>query len=186
MKKTKENQRHTSGPVKKSNSWKKADWVKYGEERGVKNAKELSVHKIRAELKRLKEQGLIEDGRKNNGGHENVGKKNLTFSEKVQEIREAHLEEEVEVIIHNKQTNEYKVEKKKTMRAILDMLRNEAIAKKSIPAAKEYFDRAIGRAQQEIKHTGEIKVEEQRLPTKAEQAAALAYLKAIKEGGYDD
>lgn len=93
-----------------------------------------------------------------------------------------HLIEEVEVIEINTNTQQRKVTKKPTVRALLDMLRHEALKNKSVPAAKEYLDRTLGRAKQRVDvTTDEIPEEDQRLPTKAEKAAAKAYLANLED-----
>ena len=88
---------------------------------------------------------------------------------------EQHLIEDVEVIEINVQTGERKATKKPTVRAILDMLRHEALKNKSVSAAKEYMYRTLGRAKQKIDKTNDIvPEEEQRLTSRAEEAAAKA------------
>lgn len=99
----------------------------------------------------------------------------------VSDTLEQHLVEEVEVIEVNAQTGARKKSKKPTLQALLDMLRHEALKNKSVPAAKEYMDRTLGRAKQRIEHEGGIEVDDQRPLTKAEQAAALAYEAALEE-----
>lgn len=99
----------------------------------------------------------------------------------VSDTLEQHLVEEVEVIEVNAQTGARKRSKKPTLQALLDMLRHEALKNKSVPAAKEYMDRTLGRAKQRIEHEGGIEVDDQRPLTKAEQAAALAYEAALDE-----
>ncbi len=95
---------------------------------------------------------------------------------------EQHLIEDVEVIEINVQTGERKATKKPTVRAILDMLRHEALKNKSVSAAKEYMDRTLGRAKQKIDMTNDIvPEEEQRLPSRAEKAAAKAYLANLED-----
>jgi len=144
---------------------------------GVKGVENMTVDQLHAELCRIKNEGKdVPDLRQNNKGAPALAKEGM-----IMEMKETHLMEDVEVTIHDRKTNKVLTKKRATMLAILDMLRQEALGKKNIQAAKEYLDRTLGKSKQEIEHSGEIKVEEQRLPTKAEKAAAAAYLKALDE-----
>jgi len=144
---------------------------------GVSDWKKMTERQLRTELHRIKsEGGKVPDLRENNAGVPSVSRET-----KIREIRENHVSEEVEVVVHDKSTGQMKREKRKRLTAILDMLSQEALGNKNIQAAKEYLDRTLGKSKQEIEMTGDIKVEEQRLPTKAEKAAAAAYLKALDE-----
>ena len=95
-------------------------------------------------------------------------------------MKETHLFEEVTVTTHNRETQEFRSEKKTRFRALLDMLSHKALTEKDVPSAKEYMDRTLGKAKQEVLHSGEIKTDEQRVPTPAEKAAAAAYRAAIE------
>lgn len=144
---------------------------------GVIGVEKMTLKQLYNELKRIKSEGKdVPDLREGNSAP-----KSLAVSDKVATMKESHLMEMVEVTTINRETSKQTTTKKETMLAILDMLRHEALKNKSIPAAKEYFDRTLGKSKQEIEHSGEIKVEEQRLPTKAEKAAAAAYLKAMDD-----
>ena len=55
-------------------------------------------------------------------------------------------------------------------------------SKGNVSASREYLDRFLGRPKQSIEHSGEIKTEEQEMPTAEENAAAAAYEKALEEG----
>lgn len=144
---------------------------------GVIGVEKMTEKQLRIELHRIKnEGGNVPDLREGNSAP-----KSLAVSDKVTTMKEGHLMELVEVTTINRETSKTTTTKKETMLAILDMLRHEALKNKSIPAAKEYFDRTLGKSKQEIEHSGEIKVDEQRLPTKAEKAAAAAYLKALDD-----
>jgi len=95
---------------------------------------------------------------------------------------EQHMIEEVEVIEINAITGARKATKKPTVRAILDMLRHRALKEKDVRAAKEYLDRTLGRAKQTVDVSAEIVTEdEQRQPTRAEKAAAAAYLANLED-----
>lgn len=91
------------------------------------------------------------------------------------EIAESHATEVVEVQVINKTTNTADVVRKTRSEAILDMLYTEAVNRKNIAAAREYHDRTRGKPKQELEHSGEIKTDKQRAPTKAEIEAAKAY-----------
>lgn len=144
---------------------------------GVIGVEKMSSRELRSELKRIQNEGKdVPDLRQNNKGTQSLAKEGM-----IMEMKETHLMEDVEVTIHDRKTNKVLTKKRATMLAILDMLRQEALGKKNIQAAKEYLDRTLGKSKQEIEHSGEIKVDEQRLPTRAEKAAAVAYLKAIDE-----
>jgi len=92
------------------------------------------------------------------------------------------LVEDVDVIEINLKTQKRTQTKKSTLRATLEMLRHEALKNKSIPAAKEFLDRTLGRAKQRVEVSNDaIPEEEQRLPNKAEIAGAKAYLAALED-----
>lgn len=121
----------------------------------------------------------------NGGKRERSGRKEKEEKIKaigITETLEQHLLEEVDVVEVNAQTQKRTVTKKPTVRALLDMLRYEALKNKNVKAAKEYMDRTLGRAKQTVDMSTEIVTEdEQRLPTKAERAAAKAYLAALED-----
>lgn len=144
---------------------------------GVIGVEKMTKAQLRSELERIKNEG----GNAPDLRQGNTGNSSLSKDQKVVEIKERHLMEEVEVVVTDRGTNEVKKQKKPRLVALLDMLAHEGLKNKNIPAAKEYLDRTLGKSKQEIEHSGEIKVEEQRLPTKAEKAAAAAYLKALDE-----
>jgi len=123
----------------------------------------------------------------NGGKRDGAGRK--TKDEKlgkilgVSETLEQHLIEEVEVTELNVNTGARTVTKKPTLRAIMDMLRYQALKKQDVRAAKEYLDRTVGRAKQHIDmKTEEVVAEaEQSVPTLAEQMAADAYADVLDE-----
>lgn len=142
---------------------------------GVIGVEKMTEKQLRIELHRIKnEGGTVPDLREGNSAPLSPNK-----DPKVTEMREQHLMEQVEVVISDKTNNTMRKEKKPRMVAILDMLSQEALKNKSIPAAKEYLDRTLGKAKQEIEHSGEIKVDDQRVPTKAEREAARLFRKAL-------
>lgn len=100
----------------------------------------------------------------------------------VSDTLEAHMIEDVEVIISNRATGKQIISKKPALVALLDMLRHEALVNRNVPAAKEYMDRTLGRAKQRVEVSGEIKSEEQRVPSKAALAAAAAYERELAKG----
>lgn len=165
---------------KKPKQWVKADWVARAKEAGIENAENMTVRALKTKLNQMKKDGLLED--KRGGAREGAGAPEaLGKSPLVTALKNQHLMEEVEVTIHDRAAGTIRSEKKATMLAILDMLRQEALKQKSVPAAKEYFDRTLGRAKQEIDISGEIKTDEQRMPTPAEIAAARAYEEALSD-----
>lgn len=119
------------------------------------------------------------------GAREGAGRKPLADRKKVQELRdliEDHAGEEVEIVETNRGTGTTQVKKKKTIVAIMDMLRHEAIQNKSIPAAKEYLDRVLGKAIQPLEHSGEIDTETQGIPNHpAVVAAREAFYATLRE-----
>lgn len=100
----------------------------------------------------------------------------------VSKMIDQHLVEEVVVTEINVNTKQRTETKKPAVRAILDMLRYQALKHSDVRAAKEYLDRTLGRAKQHIDLTSEIVTEaEQALPTKAEEAAAAAYIANMED-----
>lgn len=130
--------------------------------------------------KNYKPKGIGNGGKRERSGREE--KKTRIEKLGVSATIDQHMAEEVEVVEVNAQTGARKATKKPTLRAMLDMLRHKALKEKDVRAAKEYLDRTMGRAKQTVDVSGEIVTEEeQRLPTKAEKAAAKAYLAALED-----
>jgi hypothetical protein len=155
----------------------KAELQARAKKAGIVGYEKMGNTALAKRLKQLKKEGKIEDGRKNNGGHENGGRKpDLDKDPKYTEIKKNHLDEEVDVIITDKRTGKTKSEKKKTMIAMLDQLRKDAFKGDSVHervrAIHEYFDRTLGKSKQEVEFTNPIKAEDQRPPTANEIAAA--------------
>lgn len=177
-----EGKKTVTGAVKKK-GWTREDWVRRADEAGIADAEKLSIRDIRSRLKKLKEDGVLVDDPSRFGGgrREGSGRKEISKEPEITEMKSGHLMEEVEIVIADRTTGAVKSTRKKTLLAILDMLRQEALKNKSIPAAKEYFDRTLGRPKQEIGLSGTIKVKEQKVPSAAERAASNAYAKSIKE-----
>lgn len=149
---------------------------------GVKGVEKMTQAQLQAELVRIKNNGgKVPDLRHENGGQPPVASKDPL----VTAMRKMHLMEEVDVVITDRSTGTIKSEKKIAMLAMLDMLRQEALKNKNVQAAKEYFDRTLGKSRQEIE-LETIDPNEQRLPTKADLAAAEAYLAASDEDEEDD
>lgn len=140
------------------------------------DTKGLTQAQMEEHLRRIKNEGQdVPDLRAENRGIENLNK-----SPKVMEVREQHLFEEVEVVI-TERAGTTRVEKKSTLQAMLDTLRQEGLKNKNVAAIREYFDRTLGKAKQEVEYSGDMQAEEQRPPTKAEKAAAKAYLEALED-----
>lgn len=153
---------------------------------GVKGAEKMTYKELRDELTRLKKAGLVEDGRRNNGGHEGAGQQAAdTKAPTLVEERISHLEEIVDITITDREGGVVKTAKRKSMLAILDSLRMDALSRKNNPAqrtaaAHEYFDRTLGKAPQPVamKHSGEVGSYTAKRPSKAALAAKRAYERA--------
>lgn len=143
---------------------------------GVSGVDSMTTKQLQSELKRIKsEGGEVPDLRQGNSAPLSLNK-----DPEVKQIKQDLLMEIVDVQLHDRSTGEIKSEKKKTMVAILTSLRADALSRKNTPgertqAAKEFFDRTLGKARQEIEVEGEIKVEEQRAPTPKEREAARKF-----------
>jgi ribonuclease I len=120
--------------------------------------------------------------KKNGGARPNSGRKRTLITEvrlTMQETMKDHPTEEVEVVVTDKGTGETKLVKSTRIKALLDMLFTKGFKDKDVGAAKEYFDRTIGKAPQAIIHSGSIDTTKQdKELTKGEIAAAEAYKKA--------
>lgn len=146
---------------------------------GIEGADKMTQRQLLDKLNQLKAEGKIKpDGRTDNSRPLSLNKE-----KKYQDMKRAHLDEEVEVIITKRDENGQMVtksEKKATFLALLDQLRRDGTkaptVNERVNAIHEYFDRTLGKARQEIEIEGEIKTEEQRPATKAEKAAAKAFL----------
>lgn len=138
-----------------------------------------AIEKLNSETKSKKRRG---------GARQGAGRKpNLEKlkAKGIKEMMENHAQEVVDVVVMNKQTGKTEVVKKTRQQALLDALYTEGHNNKNIPAIKEYFDRTMGKATQFIEMETEVKVEEQRPPTKAELAAARAYEQYMDEDEED-
>ena len=91
------------------------------------------------------------------------------------------MNEIVDVVIKNNQTQQFTTTKVATLKAMLDTLREVALKQKDVRAIVAYLDRVAGKPKQMVEHSGDIKVEEQSLPTRAEIIGAQAYLDALEE-----
>lgn len=125
------------------------------------------------------------------GAREGAGRKPAEDRERLQTLKdkaEDHALEEVAIAVTEGGTTK-KVKMARHV-ALLDVLFQEGLKRKSIPAIKEYFDRTRGKAVQPLQHSGEIKTEDQFIPDDpATEAAHEAYMKTrkrlIAEGYYD-
>ncbi len=151
-------------------------------EAGEKGISKMSMRQMRKRVCELKKERRIrEDDRIDNGGtREGSGQVSIEKEPLVHEIKRDHVFEEVEIVITDRRTGQAKTEKKKRLIAMLDMLAQEALQRKNISAAKEWLDRTLGKAHQSIEHSGQIDTLEQKVPTKAEQAAARAYVEELE------
>jgi len=163
--------------------WKRPHWVSYALEVGIETAEKMTVKDIKAQLKQLVQEGKIEN--QNGGVRENSGRKKATVLEAItssQEMIAEHATTEVEVkVLDEDNPGETKKVKMTRTQALMTKLFAEGI-KGNVSAANSYLDRHLGRAKQSIEHSGEIKTEEQNVPTREESAAAAAYEKALEEG----
>jgi hypothetical protein len=143
----------------------------------------MTERELQQKLNQLKKEGkLPKDLRRLNGGErENSGPKEIAKDPIVTEIKYNHAIEEIDVIVTDRKTGQVKSEKKKSLIAMLDMLRQEALKNKNMSAASLWMDRILGRPKQELEHQGGIKTSEQRIPTKAEMMAAQSYAQILKE-----
>lgn len=126
--------------------------------------------------------------KKNGGARPGAGRKPNAEKLKIKgikEMMEAHAQEVVDVVVTNKQTQKTEIVKKTRQQALLDVLYTEGHNSRNISAIKEYFDRTQGKATQYVEMETEVKVEEQRPPTKAELAAARAYEELMDEDEED-
>lgn len=123
--------------------------------------------------------GVGKGGKREDSGREE--KKAIIKALGISDMINQHIIEEVDVVEVNVNTKARTATKKPAVRAILDMLRYKALKHYDVKAAKEYFDRTLGRAKQHIEFEDVVPEEEQRLPTKAEKAAARAYLAALED-----
>ena len=183
----KDNPNKTSDPAKKTTIRKRGPKTK--KQRLIERLTRLGIDtkgmtqtEMQTEINRIKDEGSdVPDLRaENQGAPVVVGK-----SPQVQEIKELHLMEEVDVIVTRRELSGQSVttsEKKSRLVAILDMLSHEAVTKKNVPAAKEYMDRTLGKSRQGI-DLQTIKKEEQRTPTEAELEATEAYIAVLEEYG---
>lgn len=171
-----------SASAKKGRRTKKQRLQERLKKAGVQGVENMTQAQLQAELGRIKNGG----GKAPDLRTENKGVQSLNKSEKAQEVKERILFEEVDIVITERGTGKSTRVKKSAMEALLYRLRAKAMVtediREMVAATHEFFDRTLGKSTQEIEHTGEIKVDEQRLPTPAEKAAAKAYLDALEEG----
>ena len=139
-----------------------------------------------------KKQGNQSDKRKKNGGaRPGAGRKPSAEKERLVQLKEeAELHAFGEVAIAVTEGGVTKQIKMARHIALLDVLFQEGLKRKSIPAIKEYFDRTRGKSVQPIAHSGEIKTEDQYIPDDpAVEAAHNTYMnerkKLIAQGYYD-
>lgn len=148
---------------------------------GVIGWEKMTVKKLYNELKRIKDEGKeVPDLREDNSAPESLDK-----TEFVSSVKEKMIAEEVEIVITDKKTGQTTVSKMKALEALLYKLRQKAVqsndTREMVLAMREFFDRTLGKPTQEITHSGGIKVEEQKIPSKAQIAGAIAYEKALAE-----
>lgn len=103
--------------------------------------------------------GKTEDGRKHNKGIKGVTgrkpKEENLIKRGVRELMDGHFLEEVPVRIKDPKTGQERVINKPRSLIVLDALFKVAVDTKNVPAMKEWFDRAIGKAPQPIRGDGD-------------------------------
>ena len=121
---------------------------------------------------------------KHGGKRPNSGRKPVEEKLKergIKDLLDKHALETKQVTIIDPVTGKQrKVDRPRTL-IIMNMLFQKAQRQKDVKAAKEWLNRALGKAPQFIEHSGEIKTEEQRVPTEAELKASRAYVEALKQ-----
>ena len=130
---------------------------------------------------------------KNNGGaRPGAGRKKNEDKERLIRLKDMAEEfalGEVEV----KRIDKTSVVKVKLTRAeaLLEVLFTEGLKNKNIPAIKEFFDRTRGRSRLPVEHSGEIKTEDQYIPTgsaieKAHEVFKREQKKMLAQRIYDE
>lgn len=163
--------------VRKKN-WDKTRWIQHATEVGIEGAENMTIAKIRASLKKLREEGKLEDGRKNNG------REPKNYAEAIQRIQESYVEigeENVKLLIEDRSqpNGQPTVIELTRVQAALMKLYDIGMKKNNPSALVAFLDRISGKAKQSVEHSGEIKADEQKEPTKEELAAAEAYENAL-------
>lgn len=166
----------SKAPRKKKNR-SKAQWIERAQYFGIPDAEKMTVAQLHKELKRLKDEGLIEDGRKQNGGHKPTTAETPS-GKKAHDLYEEHSEALVDVVTVNKQTNKKEIKRLTRVEALLEKLHSSGM-KGDVRAIVAYLDRVSGKPRQTLE-TGTIKKEEQTIPTEREKKAVDAYIKAME------
>ncbi len=160
--------------------WDKARWIKHAKEVGIKDAETMSVKAIQLSLKTMREEGKLEDGRKENGPKKTADVQAMVLL--AQEQIANHAMGEVEILINDKDNPGAPQRLKVTrVEALMYKLYTVGVGG-NVQAITAYLDRFAGKPKQSIEHTGEIKTDEQEMPTPEEQAAAKAYQDALEKG----
>lgn len=129
---------------------------------------------------------------KNGGARPGAGRKKSSEIERLvvlKEQAEEHALQEAEITVTTAKGAQ--LIKMQRSLILLDVLFNEGVKRKNIPAIKEYFDRTRGKARQPIEHSGEIKTEDQYIPDdpatkKAHEVYVAERKKLIAQGYYAD
>lgn len=130
-------------------------------------------------LENLKKKGSGKWGGKRSGSGRTTKKETLEKKGHL-ELIETHVDEDVEVTIQV----DGKPVKLKKPRLLIAMEKLFQIGTKgdgNEQALSKWLDRAVGKPLQGINLSGEIKVEEQRAPTKAERDAARAFRETLRK-----
>jgi len=135
---------------------------------------------IKLSLKTMREKGKLEDGRKEDGQKKKADVKAMVLL--AQEQKANHAMGEVEILINDKDNPGAPQRLKVTpVETLMYKLYTVGVGG-NVQAITAYLDRFAGKPKQSIEHTGEIKTDEQEMPTPEEQAAAKAYQDALEKG----
>jgi hypothetical protein len=125
-------------------------------------------------------------GGKRNGSGRKPSKEKLALKG-VQDFFDKHAEEIIETGYDDPKTGKRITVKKPRRVVAIEMLFQIGVKEKNYAALDKWLDRVYGRPGQTIKHEGEVDPEQQNIPTKAERAAAAAYLRELaKEDNADE
>jgi len=164
-------------PRKRKKNRTKAQWIERAQFFGILNPEKMTVKEMHQELKRLKDEGLIEDGRKQNGGTKTPTAE-TPAGKKAHDLYEEHSEGLVDVVTFNKETNKKENKRLTRIEALLEKLHASGM-KGDVRAIVAYLDRVSGKPRQTLE-TGTIKKDEQKVPTPQEKKAVEAYIKAME------
>lgn len=150
-----------------------------------KNGGRAETDKLKKNTKSKGGRNYVPKGVGNGGKREGSGRK--TKEETIiargrKELIEGHYEEEVEVTYTDRGSGQtVKVKKPRTLIALEKLFKIGTEGEGNWNALEKWLDRSLGKAKQDVEHSGAIKVDEQRTPSKAELAAGMAYETALED-----